>query len=187
MALPFLVLLVIAVVEMGVLFSSYVSLVNAAREGAIFAAKCPIMYNSSNDSDASCTNTQNNPNPIPNINWYRDRVAGDIVVGDSTGVGTPGSQFTIGQIQNQPVECNDPANLNGYTLGLYHLCLAADRPVIGPAGGSCPTGLEIGCPITTTVHYRIYTFTSTISFPYYGRFGLPNYYQLDYSVAMPIQ
>ena len=217
-ALPFLLLIVIALIEMGIVFASYVALVNAAREGAIFAAMCPVIADSSKDTDSnlgsSCTP------PIQNIQEYQTRVKNEIVT-------VLGGRLVAGQIQIEDSTCNSGDPFWGYVD-----CLQVDRPVLSsncqscvcppPGCSSCPTGKETGCPITVTVHYRLYTFTSGMSLPVprvkssvpampaFGapssqwtnwffsimgsvdwstgwRMGLPNYYQLDYSVGMPIR
>ena len=221
-AIPFLLLLVIALVEMGVAFASYAALINGAREGAMFASMCPSVTDSSKDTDTyfgyHCAP------PKQNIREYRDRVNNDIV--------TPlGQELVAGQIQLEDAACNSGDPFWGYVR-----CLKVDRPIKAatcttccstlvccPAGPPCcPTGLEPGCPITVTVHYRLRTFTSDISLPVprvkgavpgapWGappgsawtnwffsvlgnvdwstgwRMGLPNYYQLDYTVGMPIR
>jgi len=65
--------------------------------------------------------------------------------------------------------------------GLDMQYLSIDRPVVN----SGQTGQN--CPITETLHYQLYTFTSQMSLPYFGRMGLPSYYQINYSVGMPIR
>ncbi len=152
--LPFLVALVIAVVEMGIIFTSYLSLVNATREGAIFASMYPELTNPANDSK---------PYGSGNTLWgeYTKRVADEILV-------VVGEPLREGLLLNESV-------------------LTIDRPTLGPTSTDCPTALEIGCPITVTTHYRVRTFTSDMSLPYFGRLGLPSLYQVDYSMGMPIR
>lgn len=53
----------------------------------------------------------------------------------------------------------------------------------------CPVApqIELTDPITVTVHYKLTTFSSQISLPYFERLGRPSYYQLNYSVVLPIR
>ncbi len=173
-SLPFMLLVVVGLVEMGIVFASYLSLVNAAREGAIFASMCPKIQDPSNDSSTLCTNGGS----TTNIQEYQNRVALDMTY-------AVGSALITGQLQNATPDCNDDPSV----FWGYHECLQVDRPVIGPPAASvdCPIGNEVGCPITVTVHYRIHTFTSGISLPYLGRLGLPDYYPINYSMAIPIR
>ena len=63
--------------------------------------------------------------------------------------------------------------------GLDMTFLSIDRPVAPQ--------IKVNCPITQTLHYQLYTFTSQMSMPLFGRMGLPDYYQINYSVGMPIR
>ena len=45
----------------------------------------------------------------------------------------------------------------------------------------------IGSPISITVHYTIASMTSGMSFPLFGRLGLPDKYHIQYEFAMPIR
>lgn len=65
--------------------------------------------------------------------------------------------------------------------------LTINRPALGPTTTACPTRLEIGCPITVTVYYSVETFSSRMSLPGFGRFGLPNTYRVSYSFGVPIR
>ncbi len=47
--------------------------------------------------------------------------------------------------------------------------------------------LGANCPITITITYQLYSFTSQMRLPIIGRMGLPDHYTLNYSVAMPIR
>jgi hypothetical protein len=193
-ALPFLLLIIIALIEMGIVFASYLSLVNAAREGAVFASMYPTL------ADLTCGSTPNPGCVGPKDSqafgsgttlWdeYVKRVNDEIVV-------VIGEPLKAGQLLDQDI-------------------LTVQRPILGPTSTSCPTRSEAGCPITITVHYRLHTFTSDISLPaprvrstvppgatftdwvfnVLGnvdwstgwRMGLPNYYQIDYSFGMPIR
>jgi hypothetical protein len=63
--------------------------------------------------------------------------------------------------------------------GLDMTFLSIDRPVAPQ--------IKLNCPITETLHYQLYTFSSQMSMPYFGRMGLPDHYQINYSVGMPIR
>jgi hypothetical protein len=165
-ALPLLIMLLIAFIEMGILFASYIALVNSAREGAFFASTCPELTDSSKDSSTSCTNDPS----TTNIERYRARVEGDII--DAIA-----NQLFEAAIQQKDSGCQDASPNNG--VDKYKDCLKLDRPVSGSS--------FVGTNITVTVHYRIHTFTSDMSLPSVGRFGLPNYYQIDYSMGLPIR
>lgn len=158
LTLPLLLMMVLAIVEMGIVFGSYISLANATREGAIFAAMHPELTDSANDDNTYGSGTR--------TLWeeYFKRVNDEIVV-------LVGEPLREGQILDTSV-------------------LTVNRPIFGPAPGPSCSGtnpLNIGCPITVTVQYRLHTFVSDISLPGVGRFGLPNYYEIRYSVGMPIR
>lgn len=82
-ALPFLIAIVIGLIEMGIVFASYLSLVNATREGAIYASMHPEL-------------TDANQTPTSSSTWheYYDRVANEIVV-------VIGEPLRAGQLLNQ--------------------------------------------------------------------------------------
>ena len=42
-------------------------------------------------------------------------------------------------------------------------------------------------PIRVQVEYRLYTFSSTIRLPFFGRFGLPDYWPLNAWTIMPLR
>lgn len=193
-ALPFLLLIVIGIIEFGIVFASYVSLVNAAREGAVFASMYPAL------ADTTCGATPNPTCTGPNDDqafgtgttiWdeYVKRVNDEVVV-------VVGEPLKAGQLLDQDI-------------------LTVQRPTLGPTTSSCPTRKEAGCPITVTVHYRLHTLTSDMSLPaprvksnvppaatwtqwFFNiignvdwstgwRMGLPNYYEIVYSFGMPIR
>jgi len=166
MTLPLLIMVMIAFIEMGILFASYIALVNAAREGAFFASTCPDLVDSSKDSSTNCTNDPG----TTNIERYRTRVDGDIIEAIA-------NQLFDTAIQLQDSGCNDSTPNNG--VDKYKDCLKLDRPISGPS--------LVGTNITVTVHYRVHTFTSDMSLPSVGRFGLPNYYLIEYSMGVPIR
>jgi hypothetical protein len=158
--LPFLIVIVIALVEMGIVFASYLSLVNAAREGAVFAS----MYSELSDPQGR----------------YDNRLYGGVI----TGTVTISNEYTSRVFNEIFVALAEPLRASQL---LDQDRLIVDRPVLAPTSSSCPTALEAGCPITVTVHFRIHTLTSDMSLPGVGRLGLPNYYQMNYSIGMPIR
>jgi len=166
LTLPLLLMLVLALIEMGIVFASYMSLVNAAREGAFFASTCPDLLDDTKDASTSCTSDINKTN----LEMYRDRVNGEIVEAVA-------NQLVGGGLQEIDSGCTDPDPSGG--VGAYLNCLRVDRPISGVG----PTGTNI----TVTVHYRVHTFSSDVSLPGVGRFGLPNYYQMDYSIGVPLR
>lgn len=156
--LPLLLMIVLALFEMGVVFGSYISLANATREGAIFASMHPELTNPANDNNTYGGGTR--------TLWqeYFKRVNDEIVVLVS-------EPLREGQLLDEGT-------------------LTVNRPVLGPAPGpNCPgtNPMNPGCPITVTVSFRLHTFVSDASLPVVGRLGLPNYYQITYSVGMPIR
>ena len=46
---------------------------------------------------------------------------------------------------------------------------------------------DLNDPIKVQVDYQLYTFTSTISLPFFGRFGMPNYWPLSAWTIMPLR
>jgi hypothetical protein len=77
--LPFLIVIVIALVEMGIVFASYLSLVNAAREGAVFAS----MYSELSDPQGRYDNRLYGgviTGTVTISNEYTSRVANEIFV-----------------------------------------------------------------------------------------------------------
>ena len=50
-----------------------------------------------------------------------------------------------------------------------------------------PEGLGVGSPLGVTVMYRLNTFTSGISLPIFGRFGLPRHYTVAGKTVVPIR
>ena len=59
--------------------------------------------------------------------------------------------------------------------------LTIHRPVVVEGAGT------FGDPIRVQVDYQLVTFTSTMQFPFFGRFGLPNFWPLSASTTMPIR
>jgi len=200
-AIPFLLLIVFALIESGIIFASYLSLVNATREGAVFASMYPDLADTACGAtpNPQCVGTKDNqPFGGGSTLWreYVKRVNDEIVV-------VLGDPLRAGQI-------------------VLTNTLTVRRPVLGPATSSCPTRKEAGCPITVTVSYYVRTFTSDMSLPvprarpgtppmpgagaspeqwtnwFFAvignvdwstgwRMGLPPYYQLDYTYSLPIR
>lgn len=180
MFLPLLILIVIVLIDFGIVFASYLSLVNAAREGAVFSAMYPQL------ADPSCGS-------IPHEALYS--ITGTACIGyqDDKAYGGGGGITNTVKIWDEYVDRikNDSFVPVAETLEAAQLVdqdlLYIDRPILGPTSSVCPTRRDAGCYITVTVRYRIHTFTSDISLPIYGRFGLPSYYQINYTVGMPIR
>ncbi len=155
--LPFLILIVIALIEMGIVFASYISLVNATREGAVFASMYPQLSTAPNYGTNSYYGTGGGiTNTITISSEYTTRISNEILY-------VSGEPLRAGQLIDQDI-------------------LTMTPPVVDP---TC--GINQGCPITVTVSYQVHTFTSDVSLPYFGRFGLPNYYLLSYTMGMPIR
>lgn len=168
-ALPLLILIVIGLVEMGLMFASYLSLVNATREGAIFASMHPALVNSQCGATPypTCTsNAANDNSPFGSSGttsttlWseYTNRVSNEVFV-------VLGETLERGQLLNQDV------------LTVY-------RPIADP---NCPTPIGSNCMITVTVDYRIQTLTSGVSLPGFNRLGLPSSYSMSYHMVLPVR
>lgn len=151
MGAPFAIILVLALIEMGIVFAVYISLINAAREGAVFASKYAQISNASDYNDPyTC------PSGVcPNLGEeYENRILNEVFV-------EPGETLAGRQlIDEHKIEIRPPV---------------------------APGGLNKGSPITVTVVYSVETFTSQLSVPFFGRFGLPPVYRLQYSMSMPIR
>lgn len=165
-SLPFMFAIVVGLIEMGIVFAAYLSQVNAAREGAIFATMYPQL------ADTSCGSI-----PYPDC-------TGSIDTNTYAGTTDYWDEY-YNRVSNE-LFLNIGEPLRRSQL-LSEDTLTVDRPMLGPVTSDCPTGYEIACPITITVHFRLHTLTSGAQVPYFGRFGLPNYYQIDYSFGMPIR
>ena len=199
-ALPFLLLIVIGIIEFGIIFASDVSLVNATREGAIFASMYPKL------ADTSCGST-----PNPACVGANDTKPFGVAI---TSTDSIWEEYVRRVNDEIVVVVGDPLRSNGLLLTDT---LSIDRPILGPTSTSCPTRVEAGCFITITVHYYVRTFTSDISLPvprvrssynpssasswatyFFGilgnvdwstgwRMGIPNSYQLNYTLGVPIR
>jgi len=172
MTLPLLIMLVLALIEIGIVLGTYIALINAAHEGAVFASMYPEL------GDRTCGAT---PNPTCAGTFDTKLYGGSTVT----------STVTIwyeyyDRVQSEVVMFVGGALREGGLLTFDQLTV--DRPVLDPATKSgCSQGTEPLCTITVTVHYNVHTFSSDMSLPGVGRLGLPNYYQLNYSYAMPIR
>lgn len=131
--LIFLLLIIIIVFEAGIMFSTYIALLNAARDGAVYAS----------------SHSQLDPNDPEQKESY-DRYEGTIRAEAFNGGLTDPTRLTI-----LPPEM--------------------------------PDGSDPGEPIVVRVTYRVETFTSSISLPFFGRMGLPYYWPVTATAIMPIR
>ena len=161
-SVPFLLILLLGVLEMGIVFATYLAVVNATREGAVFASMYPQL------SDAACARS-----PQPACTGAHD---GDAYGGGGTMPETIWTEY-VNRISNESfVQPGEVLRADGLIKsGIFYV----ERPY-APA-------YTIGSPITVTVHYTITTLTSGMSFPFFGRLGLPNSYHIRYEFAMPIR
>ena len=133
----FLILLSLMIFEAGVMFASYVALLNASREGAVYA--------SAHSELADDTRT---PEDSTEYTTYTETIVkGEVRLGNM-------------------VDADE---------------LTIHRPVL--VDGTS----DFGDPIQAQVDYRLYTFSSTIRLPWFGRLGLPDYWPLSASTIMPIR
>ena len=138
---PFLLILLIAIIEFAQVFTAYIGLINAAREGAVYASLYPDL---SDETDLqACTHEAQSI-----CDNYVDRIKGEAVA----------------------------LNLD-----------VANNLTILPPTRYGPNAKVLNCPITSTVVYRLSTFTSNMSLPLLGRLGLPSVYTIRYSAQMPIR
>jgi hypothetical protein len=159
---PFLVILFLVVFEMGILFATYLSMVNAAREGAMFASLNPkLVYSSCGTRGYPGCKGPIDEKPYGAITntltiWkeYENRIRND-------------SEILV----NNPLIA---AGLQGTGIGIV-----INRPIA--------PNLAVGQYVTVSVAYTFTTFTSSITLPFFGRMGLPTYYTLRYDVGVPIR
>lgn len=142
---PFMLFLILALFEMGQVFYAYIAMVNAARDGSIYASLNPSLSTST-----VC------PSPIPQV-------------------GTSG----YGGMTEQCKNFADRISADTVAALLDSRSLTIARPL-------APT-IGLNLPITVTVSYQLTTFSSSMAMPFFGRMGLPNSYNLSYSMAMPIR
>jgi hypothetical protein len=186
LALPFLVVIVMALIEFGMVLAAYLSLVNATREGAVFASEYSQL------ADSNC-NPDSNPNAYPLPEGTSGYCTGAHDDDPVSGSGTTSSTLWSEYYQRVSNEVYAPIGQPLEQGGLLNQdILTVDRPLVGtlqipPCPSGSTTGLDAGCPITVTVHFRVHTLTSGISLPGFGRMGLPPYYQINYTYAMPIR
>lgn len=172
MTLPLLIMLVLALIEIGIVLGTYIALINAAHEGATFASMYPEL------GDRSCGEL---PNPTC------EGASDDNLYGGSTVTST----LTIwneyyDRVQSEVVMFNGESLVQGGLLTSNQFTVT--RPILDPSSKSgCTNGTEPLCTVTVTVHYNLYTFSSNITLPVVGRLGLPTYYQLSYTYAMPVR
>lgn len=148
--LPFVMLIIIGIIEMGFVFATYISMINATREGAVFASMHPELSDTSGASDDDILA----PGTTTIYDEYENRVLNEVFV------------VTTQQLRATQLLTEDDYDLK--------------RPLTDGT-------TTAGTPITVTLVFSISTFTSNISLPYFGRFGLPSRYPLTYSFAMPIR
>jgi hypothetical protein len=172
MTLPLLIMLVLALIEIGIVLATYIALINAAHEGATFASMYPEL------GDRTCGAT-----PYPTcVGAFDTKLYGGSTV---TTTLTIWNEY-YDRVQSEVVMFVGGALREGGLLTFDQLTV--DRPVLDPATKStCSKGTEPLCTITVTVHYNLHTFSSDMSLPGVGRLGLPNYYELKYTYAMPIR
>lgn len=159
---PFLMILFLVVFEMGIMFASYISMVNAAREGALFASLNPGLVN-------TVCGTQGWPTCKGTID--------ESPYGAITNTLTIWKEYDNRIRNDSEILVNSPliaAGMQGNGIGLI-----VSRP-IAPVMG-------VGQYITVAVAYTITTFTSGVVLPFFGRMGLPEYYTLRYEVGMPMR
>jgi Flp pilus assembly protein TadG len=128
-----LILTVVIVFEAGVVFSSYITLLNASREGAMYASSHPELVTLATTDDV---------------------------------------------YQKYEGVINAEARLRLF-INDEHV-LHVNRPQVGST-------VSFGSPITVSVSYDCYTFTSGLSLPFFGRFGLPPYWPISAWTVMPIR
>ncbi|MBI5879825.1 MAG: pilus assembly protein [Chloroflexi bacterium] len=158
-SLPFILLILLMIIEMGIVFSTYLGVVNAAREGAVFASMYPQL------ADASCASQ-----PQPNCTGTND--------GSSYG----GNSVTLWEEYFNRV-ANESFVAVGEPMRAQQLIKSQTFLVERPIAPSA----TIGSGITVTVHYTLSSFSSGMSFPFFDRLGLPSVYHVHYAVAMPIR
>jgi Flp pilus assembly protein TadG len=163
-SLPFLLVIVLGILEMGLVFTTYVAVVNAAHEGAVFASMYPQL------ADSACGS-------VPQTQY-----GGCTGANDNTPYGGSGNGGTLwneyfNRISSESfVQPGQVLVADGMiSSGVFY----PERPV-------APT-ISSGSSISVTVHYTITTLTSGMSLPFFGRLGLPNAYHIHYGYSMPIR
>ncbi|MCG3142283.1 MAG: hypothetical protein HDKAJFGB_03709 [Anaerolineae bacterium] len=137
--IPFLLVLLLGVIELAQAFTVYIGMINAAREGAVYASLHPELRNEADLTNCSIAQEI--------CNNYVDRIKGEALA--------------------LKLDVDDNLTVTPPTIR--------------------PNDFGINCPITSTVAYSLTTFTSGMSLPLVGRFGLPNSYLIRYGVSMPIR
>ena len=77
---PFLLGLIVAAIEMGLVFTTYLAVVSAAREGAVFASVYPTLSDASHDTDTYGGATGNVSTTVTIWDEYIDRVKSEAFV-----------------------------------------------------------------------------------------------------------
>jgi TadE-like protein len=163
-SLPFMLAIVLGILEMGLVFTTYLAVVNAAHEGAVFASMYPQL------ADSTCGN-------VPQTDFGGCTGANDSkAYGGSGNGGTLWSEYFNRISSESFVQPGQVLVADGMiTSGIFY----PERPV-------APT-VSNGSSISVTVHYTITTLTSGMSLPFFGRMGLPNAYHIQYTYSVPIR
>jgi hypothetical protein len=134
--LIFLLLLILVVFEGGIMFSTYMALIDAGRDGAKYASSCGREC----DPDSS-------EYSIEKYNKYEGIIRNTAL---SSWLTDPSKLIIIPPeiVDNFPPEHDE---------------------------------------VLVRVTYRVETFTSSISLPYFGRMGLPYYWPLTYEARWPVK
>ncbi len=169
---PFLLAIVVALIEMGMIFASFLSVVTATHDGAFFASNYPTLA-AANCGDTPAAYPPASPPP-------------DTCVGAHDNDTIPGGSVQIySEYYNRAsVDILAVSGPLQAQLLLDPDSLIISRPITDT---TCTNIGEMGCAITVTVTYQLHTLLSAVSVPYFGRFGLPSYYTIQYSMGMPIR
>jgi hypothetical protein len=169
-SLPLILILVLGIFELGIVFATYLGVVNAAREGAVFASKYPKLV------DANCgRNPHDDGNGRIVCAGADDNDMYDLSAGGTL-------TTTVWEEYAHRIE-NDAFIQPGERLRAEGLIASGVFWVERPYAPS----LALGEPISVTVHYTVSTMTSGFSVPLFGRLGLPNAYHIRYEYSMPIR
>src|SRR5262249_23269804 len=87
-SIPFILILTLIIIEMGIVFSTYLAVLNATREGAIFASMYPTLIDSTCGAipSPSCAGAHDSDtyggsgNSVTIWNEYRNRIANESFV-----------------------------------------------------------------------------------------------------------
>lgn len=111
--MPIFLLLIAAAIDLGRMFSAYIAIVNASKEGALYGAAHPLC-----DTAAACPNPQN-------VAWHVQTETGNLK--DAGGSLTPKISCVLGTSSVELIQCRDGAT---YRVGLdYRFRLIT--PILG--------------------------------------------------------